>query len=63
MGVHTLESHLINVNKLCRVCGKREREKINKKNTMTDVKLLKTVNTTENKFCIIMALTLRVTIL
>ncbi len=59
MGVHTLESHLINVNKLCRVCGKREREK----NTMTDVKLLKTVNTTENKFCIIMALTLRVTIL
>ena len=61
MGVHTLESHLINVNKLCRVCGKREREK--NKNTMTDVKLLKTVNTTENKFCIIMALTLRVTIL
>ena len=54
-----MESHLINVNKLCRVCGKREREK----NTMTDVKLLKTVNTTENKFCIIMALTLRVTIL
>ena len=54
----------MNVNKLCRVCGKRERkEKINKKNTMTDVKLLKTVNTTENKFCIIMALTLRVTIL
>ena len=53
----------MNVNKLCRVCGKRERKEKKKKNTMTDVKLLKTVNTTENKFCIIMALTLRVTIL
>ena len=52
----------MNVNKLCRVCGKRERKE-REKNTMTDVKLLKTVNTTENKFCIIMALTLRVTIL
>ena len=33
MGVHTLVSHLINVNKLCRVCSKRA------KTTMTDVKL------------------------
>ena len=55
MGVHALESHLDNVNELCRVCGDRE------KNTMTDVKPLKSVKTMEHKFCIFMALTLRLT--
>ena len=55
MGVHTLESHLDNVNKLCRVCGNRE------KNTMTDVKPPKSVKTMEHKFGIFMALKLRLT--
>ena len=55
MGVHALESHLDNVNELCRVCGDRE------KNTMTDEKPLKSVKTMEHKFCIFMALTLRLT--
>ena len=32
MGVHTLESHLDNVNKLCRVCGNRAKKKKKKYN-------------------------------
>ena len=39
MGVHTLESHLINVNKLCRVCGNRAPKKYNnRRETARDCK-------------------------
>ena len=55
MGVHTLESHLDNVNKLCPACGNRG------KVTTTEVKPPKSVKTMEPKFSIFMALTLRLT--
>ena len=38
MGVHTLESHLINVNKLCRVCGKRAKKYNDRRETAKDCK-------------------------
>ena len=38
MGVHTLESHLINVNKLCRVCGKRAKKYNDRRETAEDCK-------------------------
>ncbi len=37
-GVHTLESHLINVNKLCRVCGKRAKKYNDRRETAKDCK-------------------------
>ena len=55
MGVHTLESHLDNVNKLCQYVV------IGEKNTTTEVKPQKSVKTMEHKFVIFMALTLRLT--
>ena len=62
MDVHALQRHLDNVNKLCRVCGNcvcvcwggggggRAED------TMTDVKLPKTVKAMKHEFCIISAL-------